>query len=124
MSLVGPVARFNPSEYWESRLSANYSLGGVGYLGLGEGYNRWTYKVRRRVIRDSIRNLPVTQDSARVLDVGSGTGFMIETWMGLRFRNIEGCDLTQVAVDGLRRRFPSLEFHRTDVTSETIPWRD
>ena len=40
---------FDPRGYWEQRLSEHYTLGGVGYLGLGEGFNDWMYRVRRHV---------------------------------------------------------------------------
>ena len=69
---------FDPKAYWESRLSDEYSLAGVGYSGLGLSYNRWLYRIRKRVFRRTVRGFLVGDPgAARVLDVGSGTGFYI-----------------------------------------------
>lgn len=103
--------------YWEARLRADFDLGGVGYIGLGEAFNRWTYRVRRHVLRRTVRTLDLPP-GASVLDVGAGTGFMIEVWRKAGFRNVEGCDLTAVAVDGLARQFPSYRFREVDISSE------
>ena len=107
--------------YWEARLRTDYSLAGVGYSGLGEAFNRWIYRVRYRGMRNILRTLYLPRE-ARVLDVGSGTGFMIEVWRGAGFENVEGCDLTTVAVEGLTRRFPSRRFLNMDISSARIPY--
>ena len=107
--------------YWEARLRADFSLGGVGYTELGEPFNRWIYRVRRHGIRRIIRGLDLPR-GASVLDVGSGTGFMIDVWREARFQNVEGCDLTTISVEGLRRRFPSLRFLCMDISSAHVPY--
>ena len=107
--------------YWETRLRADYNLGGVGYTELGEAFNRWIYRVRRHGMRKIIRKLALPRD-ASVLDVGSGTGFMIDVWRGAGFENVQGCDLTTVAVEGLTRRFPSHRFLNVDISSAQIPY--
>lgn len=61
--------------YWESRLSERYSLDGVGYLGLGSSFNAWMYRARRAIFLRRARPLVAARPRARVLDVGSGTGF-------------------------------------------------
>jgi SAM-dependent methyltransferase len=114
---------FDPETYWEERLSADFTLGGVGYRGLGVGFNRWAYRVRRHIILRRLRSLDLPSD-ARVLDVGAGTGFMIETWRETSVGEIFGCDITQVAVDRLRSRFPGVTFSRIDVASETLSLPD
>ena len=107
--------------YWEARLRADYSLGGVGYIGLGEAFNRWSYRVRRHVLRRTLRTLDLTRD-ASVLDVGSGTGFMVDVWRTAGFRRVEGCDLTSVAVEGLSQRFPSTRFLTVDISGSNVPY--
>jgi SAM-dependent methyltransferase len=116
---VEKTAGFDPERYWSQRLEESFSLAGVGWLGLGEHYNRWMYAVRRRVFRRSLRGR-VSPD-ARVLDVGSGTGFYIERWGELGVRDITGSDLTSVAVTRLRARFPSHEFRQLDITAPLPP---
>ena len=113
-----PVA--SPRAYWEQRLGGDYSLGGVGYEGLGEGFNRWGYRARRRVFRRVMR--PLVAPGARVLDVGSGTGFYLDRWRELGADSIVACDITDVAVSRLAQRHPGVEVARFDAGDEEAPW--
>src|SRR2546425_7670378 len=56
--------------------------------------------------------------SAAVLDVGCGTGFYIDQWKHLGVRTIAGIDLTDVAVQRLRRRFPNEQFYQLDIADD------
>jgi SAM-dependent methyltransferase len=102
--------------FWEQRLAEDWTESGVGYRALGRPFNTWMYRVRREVFRREVARLPLDPATARILDVGSGTGFYVRLWHELGFRAVTGCDLTQAAVDRLRRRFPGTEFHRLDIS--------
>lgn len=112
----------SPRGYWEQRLSAEYSLGGVGYIGLGEGFNRWGYRARRRVFLRTMRRFVAA--GSRVLDLGSGTGFYLDRWRELGAGSIVGSDITDVAVGELARRHPHVEVTRFDAGDETVPWAE
>jgi len=99
-------------DYWEERLRGDYSLGGVGYQGLGETFNRWGYRARRRVFLRLMR--PLIAPGARVLDIGSGTGFYLGLWRELGAGSVTGSDLTAVAVERLAARQPGVEAVRLD----------
>lgn len=99
--------------FWERRLDGDWTEAGVGYRALGRSFNTWMYRVRRTVFAREIVRLGVGADS-RILDIGSGTGFYIECWQDAGASDIVGCDLTEAAVDRLRRRFPDVTFVRAD----------
>ena len=107
---------FDPKAYWSDRLDRTYTLGGVGWLGLGEVFNRWMYRVRRRNFVRTARHAIGTAGRARVLDVGSGTGFYIERWHEVGAAEVSGADLTDVAVGRLRERFAGDTFTQFDLT--------
>jgi SAM-dependent methyltransferase len=111
--------KFDPKRYWEDRLEGTYSLGGVGWFGLGEGFNRWMYRVRRHVFGRTARRAVPNLADARVLDVGSGTGFYVERWRDLGVSDISGIDLTDVAVASLNKRYPAYHFVQADITAGT-----
>ena len=112
---------FDNRQYWEDRLREHYSLAGVGYLRLGRRYNEWMYRVRGAVFDRVVA--PIGPWLGReVLDIGSGTGFYVERWQ--RFgAHVTGLDLTEVAVEQLRRSFPETRFVQADIgaTPGTLP---
>jgi 2-polyprenyl-3-methyl-5-hydroxy-6-metoxy-1,4-benzoquinol methylase len=115
---------FDAKQYWEDRLSEDYSLHGVGRLNWGIHWNRWMYRVRRVVFLRIVRSLSQNLDSSRVLDVGSGTGFYIERWRELGVRDITGSDITEVAVGQLEKRFPDNRFFRMNIGEDIAPVED
>lgn len=106
---------FHNRQYWESRLGEHFSPAGVGYLRLGRRYNEWLYKARIPVFNRVTATLPVDWASAKVLDIGSGTGFYVDRWKARGVRDITGLDLTQVAVDRLSAQHPDARFLRADI---------
>ena len=105
-------------DYWEERLRGDYSLGGVGYQGLGEAFNRWGYRARRHVFLRTVRRF--TAPGARVLDIGSGTGFYLGLWRELGAGSITGSDLTTVAVERLAAQHRGIEAVRLDIGEPSV----
>jgi SAM-dependent methyltransferase len=102
-------------------LSREGGLVGVGYGVLGEPFNRWMYRLRRRLFLRTMRPRLDELPSRSVLDIGSGTGFYVDRWRELRIDSITGADLTEVAVRRLRARYPAHEFHRVDIGAPDPP---
>jgi SAM-dependent methyltransferase len=112
------MKEFNAKDYWETRLQKTYGLEGVGYKGLGEAYNKWMYKVRKRVFNKSIQKLDINLSTASVLDIGSGTGFYIDRWKEQQVKDLMGVDLTRIAVDKLSERFKEFQFLELDISDK------
>ncbi len=111
-----PPAGIDVRDYWERRLEAHDGLGGVGWLGLGESFNRWMYAVRRRVFERAARRAAGGGLAGlRVLDVGSGSGFYLDCWRRLGVASVTASDLTQVVVDRLRERRRGVKVVRLDI---------
>jgi SAM-dependent methyltransferase len=108
-------------EYWEQRLSDRFDLRGVGYIGMAEAYNKWLYRLRRLVFIRRITPLLSDLSAAKVLDVGSGTGFYIELWRMLGARKIVGIDLTEISVKRLRNKYPDCDFYQINIGAELTP---
>jgi predicted TPR repeat methyltransferase len=106
---------FSPDEYWEERLTTGKGLVGVGHARMGRYFNYWAYKVRRHVFRRQVAATRVSARRARVLDIGSGSGFYIRLWKELGATHITGADLTNVAVRDLKKDYPSEEFFQCDI---------
>ncbi len=108
--------KFDPAAYWEERLSGEFGLGQVGFKGLGTEYNSWLYRVRSHVFRRTVMRLRKTWADARVLDVGSGTGFYLDAWTRLGVRDLTAVDITHAAVEKIGHDFPTVTAHQLDIS--------
>ena len=109
---------FNPDDFWQSRLTKVEGLEGVGYAKLGKPFNIWGYKVRKQAFYNIINPLNYNFKDADVLDIGSGTGFYIAIWNALKAKKVLGLDITEVAVENLKTKFPEHEFIQLDIGDE------
>jgi len=112
---------FDPRNYWEQTLGANFDVRGVGYGSLGLQYNIWLYRLRKVIFRRLLRVARIDAKSARVLDVGCGTGFYIDRWQQAGVRALTGLDLTETSVQQLRRKFPDVTFVQGDIGDRPSP---
>lgn len=114
------MMEFTPQNYWERRLTRNFDLSGVGYQGLGSPFNNWMYKLRRHVFLKEIKKFIKDPLNARVLDIGCGTGFLIELWKFFGVKNLEGVDITETSIKNLRKIYPQYHFYQADISSPDI----
>ena len=113
------MQQINTQTYWEKRLSSNFSLHGVGDIGLGKAYNGYLYKVRAFVFRNIVKQLTFDKEE-KVLDIGSGTGFYINLWKDTGLQSIHGSDITRIVVNNLTLEYPDFTFFQLDV-GEALP---
>lgn len=118
------MSQLDVRQYWEKRFERGPSLATVGWLGLGLAYNRWMYRVRAAVftrrVRDAFRKRAIALKTARILDVGSGSGFYIGLWRRLGVSDVQGCDLTAAAVAKLQQVHSDCRFVQADIGDATL----
>lgn len=114
---------FDARTYWNERLKGNFDLVGVGDISQTANYNKWSYRVTEKILRRLFRKYLAQKKNKSVLDIGSGTGFIINIWS--RFtRDITGIDIAEVAVRNLRELYPDFKFYECTVGSEKLPFDD
>lgn len=106
---------YEPSDYWEKRLDALFTLRGVGHLGFSEAYNAWYYRSNARVLDRALRDNSIRTKGARLLDVGVGTGYYIDFWERRGVSDLAGIDLTDKSVSELGSRYPGRRFYKADI---------
>jgi SAM-dependent methyltransferase len=111
----------DPGEYWQNRLTANYTLDGTGFQTLGQQYNKWMYRIRKVIVKRVIKWAISDLNGKDVFDIGSGTGFYIDMWKELGATGVSGSDITDVAVLKLRQNYPSNEFFKLDIGQDILP---
>jgi SAM-dependent methyltransferase len=111
---------YEPREYWSARLADSFNLQGTGHHSYSEAYNRWLYRAKRRALRRALVGVP---SGARVLDVGSGVGWVVRQLVELGLRP-DGCDIAPPAVERLSAQFPTLAFHLVALGEDRLPIDD
>jgi len=110
------MTKFDHAVYWEDRLAKSDGLVGVGYMGLGQPFNTWMYRLRRAIFSHAVRShVPDLRDKT-VLDVGSGTGEYLRLWQQLGATHVQGSDLTVTAVQRLTKEFPGSDISQLDIS--------
>jgi SAM-dependent methyltransferase len=111
---------YDPGKYWTERLTADFNLTGVGHHGFSPAYNRWVYRRKGEMLAAALADVPA---GVRALDVGSGVGWVVRKLRdhGLQ---VEGCDITDVAVQRLREEFAGVDFFQISLGAERVPRDD
>jgi ubiquinone/menaquinone biosynthesis C-methylase UbiE len=107
---------FDARKYWDERLNDHYDLVGVGDISLGMNYNKWSYKVTRKILVRLFKKYSAGFENKKVLDIGPGTGFVVNVWKSLN-KDLTGVDISATAVRNLKAQFPEYSFLEFDMGS-------
>ena len=112
---------YDAAAYWGDRFR-NYgrSLRGAGDEGLSEAQNQHQYEEAATVFLGACRSAGVDFPSARVLEIGCGTGFYTRLMVEQGVRDYTGLDITDALFDEFRRELPQYRFVQQDVTEAAI----
>jgi SAM-dependent methyltransferase len=111
---------YDPEQYWSDRMDAGLGLRATGHWRYSEGYNRWLYRAKARALRRALAGLT---PPVRALDVGSGTGWVVERLLATGAA-VEGSDIAQPALRDLRERYPEVTFFHLAIGAEPVPRPD
>jgi len=114
---TGVPEGYRPAEYWAHLLESDFTLRGVGHVCYSEGYNVWMYRWKRGVFRKALHHVP---KPCRALDIGSGVGWVVSELLDWGAQP-EGCDITDVSVERLAQRFPTVPFSKVELGREPLP---
>lgn len=109
--------RYDAAQYWSERLEAGFGLRGTGHWRYSERYNRWLYRRKGRALR---RALAGVTPPMHALDIGSGTGWVIEQLTALG-ATADGSDIAEQAVRDLSTRYPGVTFFQLAIGADGVP---
>jgi SAM-dependent methyltransferase len=112
---------YRPRDYWESLLGADAGLTGVSDPRHSEVGMQGSYDVVRDNGVELLQAGGVgSLRGSRVLDIGSGSGFWLDTWASLGAEDLTGVELTDVASARLRASHPAVAVVRADVSDPEL----
>lgn len=111
---------YDADAYWSTRLRDHWDLQGVGHREYPPSYNRWLYRRKHAVLARALRG----QRLDDAVDLGSGTGWVVQELRRAGASTVVGCELTDVAVQRLRAAMPKVTFHQVDIATASIPVED
>ena len=107
----------DPKAFWSGRLEKDFSLSGVGYIGLGIRFNQALYAQRERVLLRVLRRDGIALHGATIVEYGPGTGFYTAIFAREGAAMVDGLDITDVSARELAARFPQYQFRQADITA-------
>lgn len=112
---------YDAQRFWTDRLAQHgFDLRGVGLDHLTSRENEVEYAAARETFLRLCDEESVDLSSARIIEVGCGTGFYAGVCRDRGATSYLGLDITGVLFPGLRSRFPDFEFEIVDVCSQPI----
>ena len=104
-------------DYWIRRHAGNEgSLAAVGYAGLGDGFNRQAYRLRRNAVLRLLRRRNGFRP-LRILEAAVGVGSYGPVWSRLGVERWLGFDLCEAAAEQCRKAHPNGQFLIDDLTT-------
>jgi len=108
-------------DYWKYRhVKYGFDLRGVGNKSKSHEENVKLLEEGTAVFLDVCREARVVFESARVLDIGCGTGHFAEVLHTNGVRNYIGIDIVGTLFGGLSARLPGFQFRTVDISAEPL----
>lgn len=109
--------KFNYKEYWNSRLETKFDIEGVGYLGLGEIYNKFLYKNRLELLDVVFKMVFKNKNKPKVLELGPGIGIFTKYFFDNNIEVYTGIDISEKSAVILKEKYNMFNFINGDISN-------
>ncbi len=106
---------YDPRQYWENRLNADFTLKAAGLRNRGMALNEWIYQAKLRALEHALVQHQIRPHEAAICEIGCGTGFYFPFWLKYQPRDLVGWDITTTSIEHLRQRFPQATVECRDI---------
>lgn len=111
---------YDPRQYWENRLSSDFTLKAAGLRNRGMALNGWIYQAKLRALEHALVQHRIRPHGASICEIGCGTGFYFPFWLKFHPRNLVGWDITTASIEHLRQRFPHVTLESRDIGQRLV----
>ena len=117
----GRIDGYDAERYWGDRFRARgRALRAAGDEGLSEGENQREYARAAEVFLRACESAELHLPKARVLEIGSGTGFYTHVLREQGVQDYTAIDVTDALFEELREAYPGYRFVQQDATARRI----
>ncbi|SDJ12747.1 glycosyltransferase [Paenibacillus naphthalenovorans] len=110
------VGKFDYAAYWNNRLNQRFNVEGVGYLGLGEIYNRYMYQIRLDILNYLFNQIFDNFKNASVLELGPGIGMFTQFFATQKPGYYKAIDIAKKSIIELEKKYDQFEFIEGDIS--------
>lgn len=112
------ISVYDPLAYWSGLVAGADSshVEQVGHSDMGRAFNRLAYRLRLRAVSEAMGRSN-SMPPASVFEAAFGVGFYLDYWRRLGVDRVAGADLSDRAVENVRRRFPAYDLRVGDLAS-------
>ena len=89
---------YDARNYWENRLTKNFSLLGVDHQGFSDTYNKWLYQAKIRSQKKALSCHNIDVQNQTVCDLSCGTGFFVDFYSQTGAENLLGINITHKSI--------------------------
>lgn len=106
------VGKFDYAAYWNNRLNQRFNVEGVGYLGLGEIYNRYMYQIRLDILNYLFNQIFDNFKNASVLELGPGIGMFTQFFLQPKSLDIIKPSISRKSQSSNLKKIRSIRIYR------------
>ncbi len=110
------VNEFSYKDYWNQRLNSRFNIEGVGYIGLGEIYNRFLYRSRIDLLEGVTNKAFDNISDKRVLELGPGIGIFTEYFHNKGVKDYSAIDIVEKSISELSSKYEDYHFKQGDIS--------
>mgnify|MGYP001466263796 CR=1 FL=1 len=114
----GVSSDFDYAAYWNNRLNRKFDIEGVGYIGLGEIYNKYLYSIRFDILKYLEMKIFNDLKGKDILELGPGIGIFTEYFHEKTPGKFLGIDISEKSVKELSKKYKSFKFINGDISDK------
>ena len=111
---------FDPASYWNKRYE-HVDLVRSGHMDLPAEYNIWLYARKQKRLVEVLAKLGFSLFKSKLLEVASGSGAYLDFWKQEGVGEYLGIDLSDIAIQSLKQRYPKHQFLQYDLNTSGLP---
>ena len=111
---------YDPKDYFDSRYRNFPDLRASGHRRFDLSYNEAMYQIASTRLKDALVRNKVDLRNSKLLDIGPGSGYFVDKFLGWGVKSLVGVDIAPTSVELLREKYPDQLFMEGDFSDPSV----